>query len=103
MVAAEARVATVLAGRYMVQLCNHFGHRLPVSHDQTQGRIDFPDAPCSLTAQEGLLTMTVEASDVATLERIKGVMAGHLARFAFRDKPQIAWLDKPSLPHEMRA
>jgi hypothetical protein len=96
MVAAQARVATALAARYMVQLCNHFGHRLPATHDQTTGRIDFPDAPVSLTAQEGLLTMTVEAGNETDLDRIKDVMERHLARFAFRDKPEIAWHDVPA-------
>lgn len=96
MVAARADVQTALAARYMVQLCNHFGHRVPVSHDQVQGRIDFPDAPCLLTAQEGLLSMMIQASETATLDRIKGVMESHLARFAFRDQPQIDWHDVPA-------
>lgn len=91
MVAARADVQTSLAARYMAQLCNHFGHRLPASHDQATGRIDFPEAPVTLMVQEDVLVMTVEAVDQAALDRVKGVMESHLARFAFRDKPQIAW------------
>jgi hypothetical protein len=33
------------------------------------------------------LKLTLEAEDEATLERMKGVLATHLDRFAFREAP----------------
>jgi hypothetical protein len=86
-----ARVKTDLAARYLVQLCKHFGHRLPVEHTDNAGRIEFPAGVCALRAEHGELVMEIEASDPQTREELQGAVDRHLERFAFRDKPQIAW------------
>jgi hypothetical protein len=45
-----------------------------------------------MTADADALTVTVEAADEATVERMKGVVARHLDRFAFREAPlPFAW------------
>ncbi|WP_203077342.1 DUF2218 domain-containing protein [Falsiroseomonas ponticola] len=86
-----ARVETETPGRYMGQLCKHFGHRIPASHDEATGRIEFTEALCELEAQEGVLVMRLTAADEAVMARMQKVVADHLLRFAFRDPPQVAW------------
>ena len=88
---AEARVATKLASRYLIQLCKHFEHRLPVVRAGEEGSITFPSGTCRLTAEGDLLVLGAQAADEEQLAQLEGVVARHLERFAFRDKPEISW------------
>jgi hypothetical protein len=91
MAAATARVGTTVPRRYMTQLCKHFEHRLAVSYDDTQGRIDFQAGTCRLAVEPDALVMTVEATDEAALPQLQDVVARHLLRFAFREPPEVVW------------
>ena len=37
----SATVPTAHAGRYMVQLCKHFGHKIPAEWNDHEGKITF--------------------------------------------------------------
>ena len=87
----QAQIATPLASRYLQQLCKHFAHKLPVTFDPRQGRIEFQAGSCELAATEGNLTLRAEAADPEALARLEQVVASHLERFAFREQPQLAW------------
>ncbi|MEO8559989.1 MAG: DUF2218 domain-containing protein [Rhodospirillales bacterium] len=91
MMHSEARLATAMAARYLAQLCKHFAHKMKVDHDGNTGRIEFGAGVCSLEAQDGVLIMRAQANDPAALQQVQQVIDRHLERFAFRDKPQIAW------------
>jgi uncharacterized protein len=88
---AEARIATPLAQRYLIQLCKHFEHRLPVVRAGAEGSITFPVGTCRLSAEADLLVLNAQAKDDEALEQLEQVVSRHLGRFAFRDKPEIAW------------
>jgi hypothetical protein len=87
----EARVPTAVPRRYLAQLCRHFQHKLPVTLAEDHGRIEFPGGVCALEAEAGTLVLRVTAEDDAALATLEDVAARHLARFAFRDKPEIHW------------
>lgn len=88
-----ASVPTAHAARYLTQLCKHWSHRFTVAFDDASGRIDLPAGVCHLTAGPGVLGLVVEAADARTLERLEGVVAEHLNRFAFREGPlPFAWI-----------
>ena len=82
-----ARVPTAYASRYLQQLCKHWGHKFEVSCDALNGEIRLPGAILTLEAQEGFLETTLTGDDRAALERMRGVVAEHLDRFAFREAP----------------
>ena len=90
---AEARVATGKGQRYLMQLCKHFQHRLPVTLGEGRGRIEFPAGVCELETggDGGMLIMRVAAADEAGLATLEDVVARHLMRFAFRDAPDVKW------------
>lgn len=92
MMHSEARVATERASRYLQQLCKHFAHKLPTSQTPQEGRIEFSVGVCALRAEPATLVLTADAPDAASLERLEDVVARHLERFAFRDKPEICWV-----------
>ena len=82
-----AQVPTVNGARYLQQLCKHWSHKLDVELNDNEGIVRFPNALATMRADAERLTVTVEAEDAETLERMKGVVASHLDRFAFREAP----------------
>jgi hypothetical protein len=84
---ASARVRTTNGSRYLQQLCKHWGHKLEVELADHRGVVRFPTAIATMEADAEALTVTVEAEDAETVERMKGVVASHLDRFAFREAP----------------
>ena len=82
-----AQVPTPNGARYLQQLCKHWSHKLDVRLTENEGIVRFPNAVATMRADTIGLTVTVEAEEAATLERMKGVVASHLDRFAFREAP----------------
>ena len=93
----QVRVPTAHASRYLQQLCKHWRHNLPVEFDESSGTVSFPrnargadwpgDATLRLEAQADGLDCRLEASAEGQLEALKGALARHLDRFAFREAP----------------
>ncbi len=94
---ATADVSTSSASRYLQQLCKHWAHNLAVTFDANEGRIVFPkdarglnfpgDGAVTLKALETGLVVRVDATAPEQLEGLKGAVASHLDRFAFREAP----------------
>jgi hypothetical protein len=84
---AKASVPTANAAKYIQQLCKHWSHRLEVDLSDRKGVVRFPDAVATLEADEDALLVTIEGEQSETVERMKGVVASHLDRFAFREAP----------------
>ncbi len=82
-----ARVPTENGARYIQQLCKHWSHKLDVQLSENEGIVRFPNAVATMKADAEALTVTVEAEEDETLQRMKGVVASHLDRFAFREAP----------------
>jgi hypothetical protein len=59
--------------------------------DPANGRVDFPSgAQLLLAAEASELHLKLTAPE-DTLERMEGVVADHLKRFAFREELEFAW------------
>ena len=97
MSAAIAHVATAHASKYLQQLCKHWQHNLAVEFAPEHGTVTFPrdargaawegDALVTFDAGADALTVRIDASSDAHVEAMKGVVARHLDRFAFREAP----------------
>jgi hypothetical protein len=99
-----ARVPTANGSRYLQQLCKHWSHNLKVEFTPEAGTVVFPknargadwpgDAVLTLKAEQDTLECKLEASAAAQREVLKGVVSGHLDRFAFREAPlKFDWRD----------
>lgn len=96
-VSAMARTPTAQASKYLQQLCKHWEHNLAVTFDATHGTVVFPkdargadwpgDATVTFVAEGDALLTRIDASDPAQLDGLKGAVARHLDRFAFREAP----------------
>ena len=99
---AVAVVPTSNASRYLQQLAKHWSHHLSVEFTPADGTIMFPkdvrgksfpsDATVTLKAGESALEVFIDASAPEQLNGLKGAVASHLDRFAFREAPlQFDW------------
>ena len=92
-----AHVPTASASRYLQQVCKHWSHNLAVEFTPDHGTIVFPkdarganhpgDALVTFDAQPEALAVRIDASSPEHLEGLKGAVARHLDRFAFREAP----------------
>ena len=96
-VSATAIVPTAHASKYLQQLCKHWQHNLTVEFTADHGTVTFPrdargadwpnDALATFDAGADALTVRVDASVEGQLDALKGAVARHLDRFAFREAP----------------
>ena len=84
---AKASVPTANAAKYLQKLCKHWSHRLEVELSERKGVVKFPDAVATLEATDDALQVKIEGEKSESVERLKGVVASHLDRFAFREAP----------------
>ena len=97
MTSVKANVPTVHASKYLQQLCKHWQHNLAVEFTPDHGTVTFPrdargadwagDALVTFDAGPGALSVRIDASSDEHVEAMKGVVARHLDRFAFREAP----------------
>jgi hypothetical protein len=88
---ASAHVVTETPARYISRLCKHFAHKLPVSFDDQQGRIESAFGLGLLQADAQGLTLRVESASSADLEKLQGVVASHFERFAWQEALSLDW------------
>jgi uncharacterized protein len=100
-----AEVPTASASRYLQQLCKHWAHNLAVDYTAERGTIVFPrdargadwpgDGLITLTAHADRLECRIDASADGQRDGLKGALARHLDRFAFREAPlAFEWQDR---------
>ena len=100
-----ADVPTTNGSRYLQQLCKHWAHNLSVDYTAERGTVVFPkdargaewpaDATVTMVAQGDRLECRIDASAEGQLEGLKGALARHLDRFAFREAPlSFEWRDE---------
>ena len=92
-----AAVPTLHASRYLQQLCKHWAHDLTVDFDPGHGTVAFPknirgadypgDALVTFHAAADMLDVRIDATSGEQRDALKGVVARHLDRFAFREAP----------------
>jgi uncharacterized protein len=100
-----AAVPTSNGSRYLQQLCKHWQHNLSVQFTSEHGTVIFPkdargadhpgDALVTFDARADTLEVHVSATSAEQREGLKGAVARHLDRFAFREAPlTFDWQDK---------
>jgi hypothetical protein len=99
-----AMVPTTSGSKYLQQLCKHWSHNLEVEFTPEKGTIVFPhdsrgaswpgNGLATMIAHAGTLECRVDGSSPEHLDQLKGVLARHLDRFAFREAPlPFEWRD----------
>jgi hypothetical protein len=102
-----ALVPTASASKYLQQLCKHWSHNLAVEFTPEQGTVIMPrdargadwpgDGVMTMIAHPDTLECRIDASAPGQLDALKGALARHLDRFAFREAPlPFDWQDAPA-------
>jgi hypothetical protein len=102
---ATGSVSTAHGRKYAAQLAKHWAHNLEVEEDGGEFRVTFPrnargmdwpgDAVVTLAGDDRSLRCRIEASAGGQCEGLKGAVARHLDRFAFREAPlPLEWCDQ---------
>jgi hypothetical protein len=111
MSAAEARIPTENASRYLARLCQHaaqmgahLGHRprrhagggappeiLRAESSDGRGTLVLNWGQCTMQATDGMLTLRAEAGDPDSLTRIEELIAGRLEKFGRRERLTVTW------------
>jgi hypothetical protein len=96
-ISSTARVPTASASKYLQQVCKHWQHNLTVEFTPEHGTIVFPknargaewpgDGLVTFDAGDDALEVRIEATAPGQLEGLKGAVARHVDRFAFREAP----------------
>jgi hypothetical protein len=82
----ETRVKTANARRYLLQLCKHWAHRIPVTFTPTEAHVPFnAENVCLMGADESGLDVRIDAANASEASRLGNVVVTHLQRFAFRE------------------
>ncbi len=94
---ATAAVPTASGSKYLQQLCKHWQHNMPVEFTPERGTVTFPknargadhpgDGVATMEATPDALNVRIDATSEQQLEGLKGALARHLDRFAFREAP----------------
>lgn len=103
--ASEASVPTSNARKYAAQVGKHWSHNLHVEETADEVSIVFPkdgrgadwpaDALVTLRPQPDALGCRIEASCEGQRDALKGAVARHVERFAFREAPlRFNWRDE---------
>ena len=87
----SAFVATDTPARYISRLCKHFAHKITVSFDEQQGRIEFGSGLATLKAESQGLRLQVESASCDDLNRLQDVVASHFERFAWQEELTLDW------------
>lgn len=93
----QANVLTENAKKYASQLGKHWSHSLAIEEDGDSFHITFPkdargadwpdDAIVTLAPEQNGLTCKIAASSERQRDGLKGAVARHVDRFAFREAP----------------
>ncbi|SEQ60746.1 hypothetical protein SAMN05428995_105282 [Loktanella sp. DSM 29012] len=88
----EGHFDTTQASRYLQQLSKHFAHKAEVRFGPASAEIALPPGNVALTATDDVLRVVVTTDDPEKLDRMRGIVDSHLARFAFREAfSAMAW------------
>ena len=73
-------------------MAKHFGHKIPVTLNHRDARLQFEMGEARIAVTGTGLHLALSAPAAEPLERLRGVVEGHLLRFAHREDPApLAW------------
>jgi hypothetical protein len=87
----RATVKTESPSLNLKKLCRHFSHKTETEFDDERGEIRFPFGTALLHAQPGELVLQGRSDSGEALERLEGVIASHLVRFASKESLTVEW------------
>ena len=85
------RLAVDEPARVMARLCFHFSRKVPATHDDQRGLVEFEGGQCRFAVRADALDLELTADDATRLERVRGVVDAHVALFSRKRPVAVAW------------
>lgn len=85
MLRSSSQFETEKPGKYLIQLCKHFAHKVEVSYTEESGKVNFPCGTAHLENKIDRLEFSVEAQSEKDLQICQAILENHIVRFAFRE------------------
>ncbi len=81
------------AEKYLVVLCRHFSRKVEAQWDESYGTVRFPlgEAVFRVNDERDKLLITCTADTQLNLNRVRGVIDGHVHLFSRRDPIKLTW------------
>ncbi len=86
-----SQIKTSHGSKYLQQLCKHFAHKVDVTYDATEGQVDFPPGPCTILADEEMISFSCISEKAEGLLVMQSIIEQHLVKFAWREDIEFAW------------
>ncbi|WP_346796426.1 DUF2218 domain-containing protein [Halomonas sp. Bachu 37] len=87
----RAEIATPSAEKLVNRLCKHWEHKLEVTREGREARIQFEEGLCLLHAEPETLVVAIETLEEDSLDQLEGVVGRHLERMAGDEELVIVW------------
>ncbi|WP_410218066.1 DUF2218 domain-containing protein [Paracoccus sp. (in: a-proteobacteria)] len=87
-----ASFPTMRASALLGTMSKHFAHKITVIEEEDCSTLHFEMGEAGISVTPEGLHLTLNALDPDAMERLRGVVEGHLLRFAHREDPApLAW------------
>ena len=97
MLSSSSQFETEKPGKYLMQLCKHFAHKVEVTYNEEIGEVNFPCGTARLQNKTNRLEFHVEAPSEEELKMCQSIIENHIVRFAFRENlEKLNWQTAPS-------
>lgn len=75
----------------MARLCFHFSRKVPATHDDRAGQVQFEWGRCRFGVQVDGLALELTADDAPRLDRVRAVVDAHVALFSRKQPLAVVW------------
>lgn len=91
MFTAQSHISTERADAFLFKLCKHFGRKVPVQFDASQGEVQFDAGLCRMQSQDGRLLFTCSATDRDSALMLTRIIDGHMAMLMKQPDLSLNW------------
>ncbi|MFY7916493.1 MAG: DUF2218 domain-containing protein [Rubrivivax sp.] len=91
MITANSHISTERADVFLFKLCKHFGRKVPVQFDASQGEVQFEAGLCRMQSQDGQLLFACSAADRDSALMLTRIIDGHMAMLMKQPDLALDW------------
>lgn len=91
MFTAQSHISTERADAFLFKLCKHFGRKVPVQFDASQGEVQFEAGMCRMQSQDGQLLFACRAADWDSVLMLTRIIDGHVAMLMKQPDLTLDW------------
>lgn len=92
----EAQVPTRFGQDYLIKLCRHFAHKVPVTRVGNQGLIEFTFGRCRIDVNHERMLLHIQLKADDQFDLAERVLTEHLLNITRQERPPVRWTRQQS-------